>query len=107
MQIHFNGHHKDVNPALRTYTEEKLSKLLKHFDHITSIHVVYAIEKPVHLVEATIAINQAEIHARAESSDMYAAVDALEEKLKHQLSTYKGKHLERRRADNDPISEQD
>lgn len=45
MQINITGHHIDVTPALRAFTEEKFDKLERHFDQITSINVVLNVEK--------------------------------------------------------------
>ena len=33
MQINLTGHRMEVTPALKTFTEEKLDKLEKHFDN--------------------------------------------------------------------------
>ena len=45
MNVSVTGHHIDVTPALRDYASSKLSKLEKHFDHVTDIHVVLSVEK--------------------------------------------------------------
>ncbi|MFA5959941.1 MAG: ribosome-associated translation inhibitor RaiA [Tatlockia sp.] len=91
MQIHFTGHKVEVTPALKTYAEEKLTKLEKHFEKITSIHVVFDVEKLRQIVEASIVIAKAELHARSESEDMYASIDALIDKLDRQLIKHKEK----------------
>ena len=91
MQINFTGHHVEVTPALRAFTEEKLNKLEKHFDKITSMHVVFDIEKLSHIAEATVLVAKGELHARAESEDMYAAIDTLVDKLDRQLIKLKEK----------------
>lgn len=91
MQINFTGHNVDITPALRAYTEEKLNKLERHFDHITSIHVVFDVEKLNQIVEASIMIAKGELHARSESEDMYASIDSLIDKLDRQLIKHKEK----------------
>jgi putative sigma-54 modulation protein len=96
MQISFTGHHIEVTPALKSFTEEKLGKLERHFDRITSIHVVFSIEKLVQIVEATVSISKAQIHAHSESEDMYSAIDALIDKLDRQLVKHKEKIQEHR-----------
>lgn len=92
MHIHFTGHHVDVTPALRTFTEEKLNKLDKHFDNITDIHVTFNVEKLIQKVEAAIHYAGTHIHAASESTDMYAAVDELVDKLHSQLQKHKEKN---------------
>ncbi|KTC90957.1 ribosome hibernation promoting factor [Fluoribacter dumoffii] len=91
MQINITGHHIDVTPALRAFTEEKLEKLERHFDHIKSINVVLNVEKLRQIAEATVHVNKGELHASAESEDLYAAIDSLIDKLERQLSKHKEK----------------
>ncbi|TAL60192.1 MAG: ribosome hibernation promoting factor [Legionella sp.] len=91
MQINITGHRMDVTPALRAFTEEKFDKLERHFDHITSIHVVFDVEKLRQIAEATVLVNKAELHASSESEDMYAAIDSLVDKLNRQLIKHKEK----------------
>jgi len=81
----------DVTPALKSFTEEKLDKLGKHFDKIMSINVVFDVEKLRQIAEATVHIAHGELHASAESDDMYAAVDGLVDKLDKQLIKHKEK----------------
>ncbi|KTC78115.1 ribosome hibernation promoting factor [Legionella brunensis] len=96
MQISFTGHNVEVTPALRAFTADKFNKLERHFDRITSIHVVFDIEKLSQIAEATIQVAKGELHARAESEDMYAAIDALIDKLDRQLIKHKEKIREHR-----------
>ncbi|WP_043873751.1 ribosome hibernation-promoting factor, HPF/YfiA family [Legionella massiliensis] len=96
MQINFTGHNVDVTPALKSYAEEKFNKLERHFDKITSIHVVFYIEKLSQLAEATIMIAKGELHASSESGDMYASIDTLVDKLDRQLIKHKEKTRDHR-----------
>ncbi|KTD08441.1 ribosome hibernation promoting factor [Legionella jamestowniensis] len=96
MQISFTGHNVEVTPALRAFTVDKFNKLDRHFDKITSVHVVFDIEKLSQIAEATIQVVKGELHARAESEDMYAAIDALIDKLDRQLIKHKEKIREHR-----------
>lgn len=96
MPINFTGHHIEITPALKAFTEEKFTKLTRHSDRITSIHVVFTIEKLTHVVEATIKIDKSELHAHAEAVDMYTAIDTLIDKLDRQLIKHKEKLNEHR-----------
>ena len=82
-----------MTDALRTFTEEKFEKLERHFDHITNINVVFDVEKLRQIAEATILVTKGEVHASAESEDMYAAIDSLVDKLNRQLIKHKEKIL--------------
>ncbi|KTC75489.1 sigma-54 modulation protein [Legionella birminghamensis] len=91
MEINFTGHNVDVTSALRDFTKSKFNKLERHFDKITVVNVVFDIEKLMKIAEATILVAKAEFHARAESEDMYAAIDVLVDKLNRQLIKHKEK----------------
>ncbi len=92
MQINFTGHHIDVTPALKTFTEEKFSKLERHYDRIISIDVTFTVENLEQIAEANILIApHGDIHAHATSKDMYTTIDALVGKLDKQLIKHKEK----------------
>jgi putative sigma-54 modulation protein len=95
MQLNISGHHVDVTDALKSYTSEKLSKLERHFDHITNVHVVLSVEKSRQRAEATIHASGAELFAEADSEDMYAAIDLLTDKLDRQVLKHKEKLVNR------------
>lgn len=95
MQLSISGHHVDVTDALKNYTEEKLAKLERHFDNITNVHVVLTVEKVKQRAEATMHVSGAELFADADSDDMYAAIDALTDKLDRQLLKHKEKLVSR------------
>ncbi len=91
MQITVSGHHVDITPALRDYVNTKLSKLQRHFDNITNTAVTLTVEKLVQKAEATVHVAGADLFAACESEDMYAAIDALVDKLDRQLIKHKEK----------------
>jgi putative sigma-54 modulation protein len=91
MHINITGHHLDITPALKTFTEEKFHKLERHFDQINNINVILGVEKVRQIAEATIFVAGGELHASSESEDMYAAIDVLIDKLDRQLIKHKEK----------------
>lgn len=91
MQINIKGHRLEVTPALKTFTQEKFDKLERHFDKITAINVLFDVEKLRQIAEATILVAKGELHATAESEDMYTAIDILVDKLDRQLIKHKEK----------------
>lgn len=96
MQINLTGHHIDITPAMRHYVNEKLEKLARHFDGVENVHVVLAVEKMVQKAEATIHVSGADLFADAESENMYAAIDALADKLDRQVIKHKEKRQDYR-----------
>ena len=91
MQVNISGHHVEITAALRDYVTSKLGRLERHATNITHADVVLNVEKLRHKVEATIRMAGAELFAAAESENMYAAIDALADKLDRQLNKHKGK----------------
>ncbi|GAB3310859.1 HPF/RaiA family ribosome-associated protein [Haliea atlantica] len=91
MQLNISGHHVEVTDALRDYVQSKFERLQRHFDQITNTEVTLIVEKLVQKAEATIHVAGADIFAAAESEDMYAAIDALVDKLDRQLIKHKEK----------------
>ena len=92
MQLTITGHHLEITSALKAYVESKLERLQRHFDQITTTHVILTVEKMAQRAEATIHIAGGDLFAQAESEDMYAAIDALADKLDRQLIKHKQKH---------------
>lgn len=95
MQITFTGHQLDVTDALRSFTREKLERVKRHYDRITSISITLAVEKVSNIAESTVHIPGAAIHAKAESTeDMYQAISNLCDKLERQLKKHREKETE-------------
>jgi len=91
MQLSITGHHVDLTDSINNYIEQKFSKLDRHSDQITQVHVVLNVEKLQHLAEATAHVTGAELFANADAEDMYAAIDQLVDKLDRQLIKHKEK----------------
>ena len=102
MQITVSGQHMDITEPLRTYASDKIAKLQKHFDNMTTTNVVLHVEKNRHLAEATIFAKGATLHANATGADMYAAIDALADKLDRQVLKHKEKSTNHHRHDGSP-----
>ncbi|MBV4474559.1 ribosome-associated translation inhibitor RaiA [Pseudomonas sp. B2M1-30] len=91
MQVNISGHQLEVTQPLRDYVEQKLKRLEGHFDKITNVQVILSVEKLKQKIEATLHIPGNEVVANAEDSNMYAAIDALADKLDKQLKKHKEK----------------
>lgn len=91
MQITVSGQQVLVSDPLRDYASEKIGRLQKHFDNMTTSNVVLHVEKNRHKAEGTIHAKGATLHANATGADMYAAIDALADKLDRQVLKHKEK----------------
>ena len=81
MQISITGHHVVVTDSMRAYVHKKMDRIVRHFDHLIDVHYVLSVEKLRHRAEATLKVSGGDIHADAEDANMYAAIDALADKL--------------------------
>jgi len=89
MRVHLSGHHVDVTPALRGYVEKKLSRVTRRFDHLIDVHCILTVEKLRHKAESTVFVRGSTIYADAVEGDMYAAIDALVDKLDRRVRKHK------------------
>jgi len=99
MQLNITGHHIDITDALRDYVNSKFDRLQRHFDQVTNVHVVLTVEKLIQKAEAKMHLSGADVFADATHEDMYAAIDALIDKLDRQLKKYRGKQNNHHRAE--------
>ena len=91
MQLELTGHHVEITQALRDYVTTKLDKIARHFDLVNDAHCILTVEKLRHKAEATVRVNGSNIHAEATEEDMYAAIDALTDKLERRVRKHKEK----------------
>ncbi|MCD6527522.1 MAG: ribosome-associated translation inhibitor RaiA [Desulfuromonas sp.] len=93
MQIAVTFRHMDTSEPVRNYVEEKLVRVNKYIEEPIDAQVVLTVEKKIrHNAEITLVAKGITIKASAEvTDDMYAAIDAVVDKLDRQLKRYKEK----------------
>ena len=89
MNLTLTGHHLDISPAIRAYVEEKLERVNRHFDPVIDVSVVLRVEKLEHKAEANVHVSGKDLFAEAVDQDMYAAIDALADKLDRMVVKHK------------------
>jgi putative sigma-54 modulation protein len=92
MQMTISGHHLTITDPIRDYVTAKLSKLERHYEQITRVTVILTVDKLVQKAEATVHATGADLFANAQHEDLYAAIDALSDKLDRQIIKHKEKH---------------
>jgi len=100
MQLSVTGHHIEVTPALRIYVEKKLERITRHFDQVLDVHCVLTVEKLEQKAEATLHVSGNSIHATVTDLNMYAAIDALTDKLDRCVKKHKEKRGDHHAAEN-------
>jgi putative sigma-54 modulation protein len=99
MQIKLSGHHVEITQALHDYVHDKLERIERHFDNVTNAQVILSVEKLNQKAEATIHVAGNEIYADAVDEDMYAALDALIDKIDRQIKKHKEKLTDKHRGE--------
>ena len=94
MKINFTGHGLEIASALRQLVENKFEKIQRHFDHITSAHVTFSVQKLENIAEMKIHVPGHQLHATGKSDDMYKAIDEMVNSLDRQIVKHKEKQKE-------------
>src|SRR5512137_114676 len=98
MQISTTFRHMEPSDALRSYAEEKLERVKKYIDEPIGAQVYLTVEKIRHIAEITLNAKGITIKASEATNDMYAAVDAVLDKIERQLRRYKERIKEHKPA---------
>ena len=92
MQIAVTFKHMEVSQPVRSYVEEKLARVKKYIEEPIDAQVVLSVEKKIrHSAEVTLVAKGVTIKGSEETNDMYAAIDAVVDKMERQLKRYKEK----------------
>lgn len=103
MEITINGHNLDITPRLRNYVEKKTSRLDRYMPNLYTVRVDLteestrsAIDRQV--AQVTIRDDRGTIlRAEERSSDIFAAIDEVVDKLYRQINRYQGKRKRKTR----------
>jgi putative sigma-54 modulation protein len=99
MDIIVTFRHMEPTESLKTYAEDKLSKIKKYLDFPIEAHVVLAVEKFRHMADVTLSVNGTRIKGVEETEDMYSAIDQVMDKIEKQVKRYRSK-IRNRRTEN-------
>lgn len=91
MQIHITARNLEITDALRRYAEEKLSRVRRYLDNITTAHVVLSLEKHRHIAEVTLRVRDLTIRGEEATNDLYSSIDLVMDKIERQILRYKEK----------------
>ncbi len=110
MRLQVKGKNLDVTDSIRSYAEQKLSKLDKQLNDATEVELELRVEKNPsiaanQIAEATVWTKGPTLRAREASEDMRASIDQLTEKLVRQVRHYRDKRSHRGSRNNVPVDE--
>ena len=84
MQISTTFRHMEPSEALKSYAAEKLERVRKYIDEPIAAQVYLTVEKIRHIAEIALTAKGVTIKASEATSDMYAAIDAVVDKIERQ-----------------------
>jgi putative sigma-54 modulation protein len=85
MDIMVTFRHTEPIESLKTYAEEKVSKIKKYLDSPMEARIVLTVEKFRHQADVTLSLDGTVIKAVEETEDMYSAIDQVIDKLEKQV----------------------
>ncbi len=96
--VNIQGRDMNISTRLRDYVEKKVGKLDRFLPSISEARVDLAEERNArsandrHVAQITIHANRTVLRAEERKDDIFAAVDAVLDKIERQIERYKGKH---------------
>lgn len=96
MDITVTFRHMEPSESLKSYAEEKVSKINKYLDFPIEAHIVLSVEKFRRLADVTLSLNGTMIKGVEETEDMYSAIDQVMDKIEKQVKRYRSKIRNRR-----------
>jgi putative sigma-54 modulation protein len=96
MQLIIKGKNIEITDSLRDYVNEKLGRLDRYLPSIDEVRVELSVEsvkssKGRQVVQVTMRSNSTILRAEERSGDMFAAIDAVRDKLQRQIRRFKEK----------------
>lgn len=91
MNLNISGHHVEITDAMRSYINDKLHRVERHFESLIDAEVILHVEKIRHRAEAKLNVSGTTLFAESTEDDMYKAIDTLIDKLDKQVLRYKEK----------------
>ena len=109
MELTINGHQIEITERIRTYVEKKTDRLDRYMPNLMDVRVDLSEESYARNVnerqvaQVTIRDNRGTIlRAEERSNDLFAAIDAVVDKLYRQISRYRGKKQRKWRNSENP-----
>ena len=91
MALMITGRHVEVTPALRRYVETRFKRLDKYGTRFGDVQVVLSVEKYRHVAEVVLPVNGAVVQGKTSTTEMYASIDQLFDKVSRQILKRKEK----------------
>jgi ribosome hibernation promoting factor len=106
MQLAIAGKNLEITDSLRKHVEKKIGRLDRYLPNIIDARVELTVEntraaKDSQIAQVTLRTKHAILRAEEASSDMFASIDAVFDKMQRQADRYKGKRWSKRGAESE------
>jgi putative sigma-54 modulation protein len=89
MQVTFTGKQVQITDREREYAEKKLQRLSRYFNSARDAHVMHSVQRNWQIVEVQLDLDGTLLRAEERTSDFFASVDAVADKLEQQVRKLK------------------
>lgn len=89
MNIRVTARHIDMAPDLRSYVEQKVSRLARYFDRVDEAHVVLDAEGHRKIADVTVHASRLTVSSEQAADDLRSAFDRAMEKVERQIRRHK------------------
>jgi len=98
MQISTTARHCELDPEVRLFAEQRLTKLSRFAPRVQEAHLVVTAEGYRYDAEITLRIAGREVVSREQATEPRSAIDLAAGRLEHQLRRLKEKRISRKRG---------
>ncbi len=102
--VKVTGRHLQITEAINDYVTKKIENLHLDYPKIIEAHAILEVVKHRHVAEVILVCsNHITIEATEETDDMYAAIDAVADKVQRQMRKYKTRLMKKHRPRKDIV----
>jgi 2-C-methyl-D-erythritol 2,4-cyclodiphosphate synthase/ribosomal subunit interface protein len=105
VDVTFRSPHQELSEAEKAYVRRKLHKLARFFHKIWALEVTYELVRGQHRVSVLVDADGQKFHYDDTGHEFRAAVDAVVQRLEHQLARYKERLQKRGRQTREEVIE--
>ncbi len=105
VDVTFRSPHQELSESEKAYVRRKLQKLARFFHKLWALEVTYELVRGQHQVAVLVDADGQKFHHDETAHEFRAAVDAVVQKLEHQLARYKERLQKRGRTPREEVIE--
>jgi len=105
VDVTFRSPHQELSESEKAYVRRKLQKLARFFHKLWALEVTYELVRGQHRVSVLVDADGQKFHHDETAHEFRAAVDAVVQKLEHQLARYKERLQKRGRTPREEVIE--